>query len=92
MKLEQDLALETDLWIGDAVQDPLIVETSTKVVVVDQKVDQGVTVDRHQDQANILKRRRNMITRSEKVTSGEGLLHPQEVSQRVLLQIPQWSS
>ena len=92
MKLEQDLALEKEVWIGDVVQDPHIVETSTKIAVVDQEVDQEVTVDRPQDQANILKRRKNMNTRSGKVASEEDHLHLQEVNQRVLLQTRQWSS
>ena len=92
MKLEQDLALEIDLWTGDVVQDPHKVETSTKVAVVDREVDQEVTVDRPQDQANILKRRKNMNTRSGKVASEEDHLHLQEVNQRVLLQTRQWSS
>ena len=92
MKLGQDLALVIDLWIGGVVQGPHTVGTSTKVTVVDREVGQEVTVDHPQDQANILKRRKSMITRSEKVTSEEGHLHLQEVNQRVLLQTLQWSS
>ena len=92
MKLEQDLALEIDLLIGDVVQGPHIAETSTKVAVVDREVDQEVTVDRLQDQTNILKRRKSMNTRSGKVASGKDHLHLQKVNQRVLLQTLQWSS
>ena len=92
MKLEQDLALEKELWIGDVVQDPHTVETSIRVAVVDREVDQEVTVDRPQDQTNILKRRKSMNTRSGKVASGKDHLHLQKVNQRVLLQTLQWSS